>query len=263
MKIPAYTRDKNVQNHQANFTKSVVKKIEWQKTRSKVDYKYKSLQNYLEWGIVNISEQFSIGNYMSTLLSNTNSQSILCLGSGDAYIEYIIKKKLPKTQLTITDYDDVLISNLKRLLRSTGNIKVLDIKKDNFAQYTGQVDTVFMAATFYVFTDEEAISFFRRLNVLKPKHIFILAVAYLWPEDILSYIISHYFGGSTLGKIKATLSGKKIQSKPSGRFHGWTRSESEFKRILRSEGSFKLQKVYRYKNNPHDHAILHIVPCVI
>lgn len=260
MKIPAYTRDKNVYSANAYKFRSVVKKVEWQKTRSFVQRKYSSVCSYLDWGIQNVPEQFAIGVFMTKLFSNYNCYRILSLGSGDAYMEYSMKRKEPRLQLIITDFDNHLIQNLKKILKGIGTFQVLDIKKDNFERFAGSVDTVFLAATFYVLSDTQAIDFFRRLSFIKPRHIFIIAVAYLWPEDIVKYIFSCYLGGSSIGKLKAHLLGEVLHTKPPGRFHGWTRSLGEFKKILNVDKLFTVQKVYRYKSNFHDQAILYIVP---
>ena len=239
MKIPIYTKDKNLDFNK----KEIVSAEEWAETRKKgwefkVGNKFSSGKDYINWGLKYEREKFKLGAKLTRILNLINAKKVLSLGAGGAYVEYSILKNNPEIRIKVSDFDSFIINKVRKLLPEFKDAEVFDFKKQDFSKFKGY-DTALLVGVFSCLFDEEANVLLRNLRDIGIKNIFIVTAAYLYWANILKVFL------------------RSLMKK--GRFHAFSRSKSEFKKIINIVNGIRIKKIINIKRNNSKQLLIHIV----
>ena len=121
--------------------------------------------------------------FISKILKELSINTLISFGAGESVIEYIIKNQCPNIEISISDFDDVLLEHLEQAYKNIFSAYYrFDISKDTFDVLKikkGHYQMVFINAVLYVLNDEEVKIFFKNLANLKIEYLLIVSLAHL------------------------------------------------------------------------------------
>ena len=255
MKIPKFTSARYVQDDTAYRERRVVSKDEFTSARQSEDC-YRSREAFLK-----MKDQYpkkaALGKYLADYLKSLSAKSVLGLGSGESFHEYAIKLAASEIRITATDFDPFIVEKVSEFLPEIDNFEVFDIKKDDFNRFQNKYDTILMVGVIYALSDDEIVGFFKRVISTGMKHILVVTSLLPVSHGLRFYSI-RFIGYNPLALfVKKHVS--RIIGRP-GRFHGWSRSEGEFARLIKKAGALKLHKIISLKPVSETEVLLHITP---
>ena len=177
--------------------------------------------------------------FISKILKGMSINTVISFGAGESVIEYIIKKQCPNIEISISDFDGVLLEHLEQVYKNIFSAYYrFDISKDTFDDLKEEhYQMAFINAVLYVLNNGEVKFFFKNLVNLEIKYLLIVSLAHLeLRNEIKKKIIE------ILRKI---LKKDTHEDKEGNTFWGWGRYKHEIVSLATSSG-YSLVKYVRW-----------------
>ena len=121
--------------------------------------------------------------FISKILKEMSINTLISFGAGESVIEFVIKKQCPNIEISISDFDGVLLEHLEQVYKNIFSAYYrFDISKDMFDVLKikkGRYQMAFINAVLYVLNDEEVEFFFKNLANLEIEYLLIVSLAHL------------------------------------------------------------------------------------
>ena len=184
--------------------------------------------------------------FISKILKGMPINTLISFGAGESVIEYIIKKQCSNIEISISDFDGVLLEHLEQVYKNIFSAYYrFDISKDTFDVLKikkGHYQMAFINAVLYVLNDNEVKIFFKNLANLKIEYLLIVSLAHLELRNEIKREI--------IGILKRILRKNTDDGDGGNTFWGWGRYKHEILSLAKSSG-YRLVKYIRWtgKNN--------------
>jgi len=249
MKVPVYSLNPRVQAPSSHYGFKPFSQQERTQVRLvESDGRYQSRQSLLSWGMRNNFNKFIIGQWLATYLKTLSVERVLSLGCGECYHEFAIKLSEPEIKITTTDFEPFVMEKVSAFLPEIDDVEVFDIKQDDFTRFQGKYDAILLLHVEASFSDDEIVSFFKKIPGTGARHMLMFSGAYIPPFQVLKYWFSW---------LKWSLLRWKTRP-PLGRQHGWARSRGEFLKLMEAAGTLKLSKLITERPHSKSYPLFHI-----
>jgi len=212
--------------------------------------KFLSRDKLLRWNLSQSNQMLTALDFFIMHLIETGFTNILSLGSGKCVTEYLLQCALPDLKVIATDFDSYLIDKAKNFFPNIISIR-FDFIKDILQKLQNDLSCNFDIAVFfgssYVMDDSEFVHLFNELKRIGVKEIIDFHAGYM---DFRSII--YHMGFLLFNKIIRILRIKKLKLKDEvlRKFHGYTRSRSELRRLYKESDLNLVQEIsvgtYKY-----------------
>jgi hypothetical protein len=181
----------------------------------------------------------TINRLVEEVILGREVKSVISLGSGSCYNEYLWAKNLPALSVFACDFDSSLIEQASRFLVPLvkGNLSVheLDFTSCSFVSFLHShnfnAEMVVFAGSAYVMDDREFVGLFKELRKSNVKYILDLHDGCVGMRDKLSSILKPLTSISWIRKLFC-----QDAYVEQGKFHGYGRSRSEIRLLYQKAG---------------------------
>lgn len=193
----------------------------------------------------NLAKIASLG-FLIDMIKNNEYKSILSLGAGPCVLEYLLKLSLPEeTRVIACDFDAFFIEKAKAFFPEIIAAR-FDFFKDDIMSLQSAIGAKFDLAVFfgsaYAMDDPEFIKLFGDLKKAGVKQMIDFHAGFMdWKHVIIN----------VLRPIRTNSAVRKIFRRPPitregywGKFHGYSRSRSELRRLYRKSGLEILREIW-------------------
>ena len=201
--------------------------------------------------------KIELAYFISKIFKEMSINTAISVGVGESVIEYMIKNQCPNIEISISDFDRILLEHLERVYKNifSGYYR-FDISKDTFdVLKKGHYQMAFINAVLYVLNDEEVKFFFKNLANLKIEYLLIVSRAHL---ELIPEI-----KGTIIGILKKLL--KKdthdfINDNEKNTFWGWARYKHEIVSLAQSSGYHLIKYYHKWnaKSPTHVHPPIYL-----
>lgn len=189
-------------------------------------------------------EKIERAYFISKILKEMPINTVISFGAGESVIEYIIKNQCPNIEISISDFDGVLLEHLEQVYKNIFSAYYrFDISKDTFDDLKEEhYQMAFINAVLYVLNDEEVKIFFKNLANLEIEYLLIVSLAHLELRNEIKRKIIEI--------LKRILKKDTHGDKEGNTFWGWGRYKHEIVSLAKSSG-YGLVKYIRWtdRNN--------------
>lgn len=191
-------------------------------TERSVPARFASRDSLIQWYLAIDAVKLPAVDFLANHLRQSGLRRILSLGAGFGVLESLLKERLPDDAVVVaSEFDSYMVEQAHRLLPNITAVQFDMIRDDarRLAQWTPFDAAVFFGSA-YVLDDPEFVSLLERLKTLGVRQIIDFHAGYM----------------NWLGVLKSAvlrLPGVKVFRQPRGKFHGYSRSRAELRRIYR------------------------------
>jgi hypothetical protein len=209
-----------------------------------------STETLLRWYLSQSPNKLAALGFLIEHIYNNEFLNILSLGSGPCVLEYLLKCSLPvDAQVVAMDYTAFFIEKAQKLLT---NIKAIefDFFNDDLFKFNDKLKINFDMAVFfgsaYVMDDLQFVHLIKNLKEIGVEQIIDFHAGYMNWKAIIGYLLE------PLRKMAIT---RKLLRRPPlhnqiGKFHGYSRSRGELRRLYQEAGFSLVRETsvgdYRY-----------------
>jgi ubiquinone/menaquinone biosynthesis C-methylase UbiE len=202
--------------------------------------KFVSQESLISWYLSLNSKKLCALSFVIQYSYEKGYKNILSLGAGACVLEYLLKSALPHDSIVAAcDFDSFFIEKAKKLLSNIIPIK-FDFSKDDLQELkASNVDSFDLAISFgslYVMDDPVFIQLLKKIKKIGVREIIDFHAGYMDLKSVLfnSFPFSFLQKSSILRKMLRKSPIERREYK--GKFHGYTRSRSELRRIYNQAG---------------------------
>ena len=184
-------------------------------------------------------EKIERAYFISKILKEMSINTVISFGAGESVIEYIIKNQRPNIEISISDFDGVLLEHLEQVYKNIFSAYYrFEISKDTLdVLKKGNYQMAFINAVLYVLNDAEVEVFFKNLANLKIEYLLIVSLAHLELRNEIKKRIIEI--------LKRILKKDTHEDKEGNTFWGWGRYKHEIVSLAKSSG-YSLVKYIRW-----------------
>ena len=179
--------------------------------------------------------------FISKILKEMSINTLISFGAGESVIECIIKNQCPNIEISISDFDGVLLEHLEQVYKNIFSAYYrFDISKDTFDVLEikkGHYQMAFINAVLYVLNDNEVKIFFKNLANLEIEYLLIVSLAHLELRNEMKRKIIEI--------LRRILKKDTYEDKVGNTFWGWGRYKHEIVSLAKSSG-YSLVKYARW-----------------
>jgi hypothetical protein len=193
-------------------------------------------ETLLRWYLSQNADRLAALGFLIAHIYRNGFLNVLSLGAGPCVMEYLLRYSLPvNANVVALDYNSFFIQNAKKLF---DNIKAInfDFFKDDIVDLNDRLNIKFDIAVFYgsayVMDDLQFVDLLKKLKEIGVKQIIDFHAGYLIWKAIITDLLE------PLRKIAAV---RKLLGRPPlpdhiGKFHGYSRSRGELRRLYKEAG---------------------------
>jgi hypothetical protein len=220
-------------------------------------YMFESKETLLHYYLSENSQKLSALGFLIKHVYEKQFTHICSLGAGQCVLEYLLKISLPnEVQVVAADFDTYFIDKARILLPDVIAVEFDFFKDDTSALLinTGiQFDMVVFWGSSYVMDDTVFVKLFQQLKEAGIKQIIDFHVDYLNNRDILRIFYQEFtlnlyrLAMRICPTLTKTIVPKIIGRVPlevyGGKFHGYTRSRDELRRLYKKAGISSIREL--------------------
>ncbi len=193
-------------------------------------------ETLLRWYLSRNTDKLPALGFLIDHIYHNGFLNVLSLGAGPCVLEYLLKYSLPlDAHVVALDYTSFFIQNAQKLLSNIKAIK-FDFFKEDILDLNDRLNIKFDIAVFYgsayVMDDLQFVDLLKKLKKIGVKQIIDFHAGYLDWKAIMTNLLE------PLRKI--TVMRKLLRRPPLdnhiGKFHGYSRSRSELRRLYKEAG---------------------------
>jgi predicted RNA methylase len=207
-------------------------------------------ENFLRWYLQNNYSKLDSLKFLIDEVRESNMINVLSLGAGACILEWLLKLCVfEKTKIVASEFDPFLVQKAKEFLPEITALQ-FDFFNDDIYSFCSKLNIEFDLAVFfgsaYVMDDPEFIKLFSAIKRCGVRKIIDFHAGYMNLRSCVSYV---------LGPITKISAVRKLFRKPpvsdyKGKFHGYSRSRSELRKLYKESG-WRLRKetssgIYEY-----------------
>jgi len=189
--------------------------------------RFQSIEKYLTVGEASFKQKLEIGTCIDDYLEKKGiTENVFCVGVGDAYSEYGLKKS---RKVMLTDFDTRTISKLQNLFKTETNLSCLpfDLKKDSFGEYPNKYPILLSVGLLYIFDDAELTEIFKKIKGAGFKEFLVVSFTHIHASNNVKRILK-------LAKRYMQLYFSRF--KKGAKLYGYFRETGAYQRILKKSG---------------------------
>ena len=212
--------------------------------------RFRSRETLLRASLSENAEKLAALGYLIRHAGRGDFRGVLSLGAGDCVLEYLLKLSLPESvRVVATDFNPYLIDKAKLLLPGIMPA-TFDFHKDRVEDLRKTLGVDFDLAVFfgsaYVMDDEQFIRLFQGLKKIGVKQVIDFHAGFMDWKALLSNAAGPLRGFAPLRRL---LGKPPLDEEFLGKFHGYTRSRGELRRLYKLGGvaSFRELEAGPYK----------------
>lgn len=182
----------------------------------------------------NLQKLGSLG-FLIDIIKENKYKNILSLGAGQCVLEYLLKMSLAEeTKVIACDFDSFFIDKAKEFFPEIVTSR-FDFFKDDIISLQSNLNIEFDLAIFfgsaYVMDDPEFIRLFSDLKKGGVKRIIDFHAGYMDSKGVIKYFLQPLTTNSAMRRLfhKPPITKETFR----GKFHGYSRSRSELRRLYR------------------------------
>jgi hypothetical protein len=217
---------------------------------------FKSKDTLLRSYLSASAEKLTALGFLLRYVNDNKCQNIVSLGAGQCVLEYLLKLGLPEeAKVTALDFDVFFIDKAKNFFPEITAAR-FDFFKDNFSKMESTIGTGFDIAVFigaaYVMDDPDFVRLCQQLKEAGIKQIIDFHAGYMNNLDVFRTLFRDFFiniykaAGRISPSISRSLALKIIGRVPmegwQGKFHGYSRSRGELRRLYKKAGFISVQE---------------------